>query len=58
MKWLRAMQSNLCWPIIEVPSVERPISLHFRLMWMMGIWAASVSVLLLIAYVLRWVIAR
>ncbi|GEM_PF-6453007 len=57
MKWLRASHSKPRWPTIQTPSDSQLASLAIRLLWMLGIWTASVLVLLLIAYGLRWVIA-
>ena len=56
MKRLRAERSVPCLPNTAVPNDERQAPLRVRLMWMVGIWAASILVLLVIAYVLRWVL--
>jgi hypothetical protein len=47
----------LSWPAIAAPKPEEPLPpLWQRLAWMAGIWAASVTVLLLVAQLLRWVL--
>ena len=45
------------WPVI-IPSRSEELRspLWIRLLWMSGIWAASIAVLLVIAMVLRWVL--
>ena len=47
------------WPDIRVPKDSEP-ALPFgkRLLWMAGIWAASILALLAIAMLLRLVLAR
>ncbi len=57
MKWRRAKPLELNWPTIRVPTDAQLAPLAIRLLWMLGIWAASVLLLLLIAYGLRAVIA-
>ena len=50
MKWPR-------WPAIAAPSPKSaPGPLWQRLLWLGGIWAASVGALLLVAMLLRWVL--
>jgi len=44
-----AKQAKLRWPRIAVPSDALLPPLYIRLLWMLGIWVASVSVLLVIA---------
>jgi len=55
VKRLFAKIPSLRWPAIAQPSNQPSKPLSARLLRMVGIWAASVSELLLIAYVLRWV---
>lgn len=58
MKWRRARRPSFQWPNVAVPPDERHAPLRVRLMWMVGIWAASISVLLIVAIVLRWVLKQ
>lgn len=45
------------WPQITAPNPGEPLPpLWQRLAWMAGIWLASVSALLLVAQLLRWVL--
>ncbi len=53
MKWLRASHAKLRWPKIQVPTDTKLAPLYVRLVWMLGIWMASITVLALVAYVLR-----
>lgn len=54
MKLLR-----LSWPQINPPkSGDATPSLGKRLLWMAGIWLASVLALLAVALLLRWVLRR
>jgi hypothetical protein len=48
---------RLRWPAIETPAPGMPLPpLWHRLLWMALIWTGSVSVLLLVALLLRWVL--
>lgn len=45
------------WPDIIAPHTDEPLpTLWRRLLWMAGIWTASVVALLLIAMMIRWVL--
>jgi len=47
----------LRWPAIAVARPDEPSPpLWSRLMWMVGIWVASITALLVVAMVLRWVL--
>jgi hypothetical protein len=47
----------LRWPVITADRLdELQAPLWSRLLWMAGIWAASIAVLLVIAMGLRWVL--
>ncbi|MET3495270.1 DUF2474 family protein [Variovorax boronicumulans] len=47
----------LRWPAIATPRPGAPLPpLRARLIWMLGIWAASIAVLLLVAVLLRMVL--
>ncbi len=48
---------RLRWPeIADVPRDETPQPLWRRLLWMAGIWAATIGVLLLVSMLLRLVL--
>ncbi len=45
------------WPAIAAARPDEPLPpLWSRLMWMVGIWVASITALLVVAMVLRWVL--
>lgn len=47
------------WPAITAAHPDEPLqTLWVRLLWMVGIWAASITALLAVALVLRWVLKR
>lgn len=48
---------KLPWPAIAAKHSDEPLSpLWTRLLWLVGIWATSVTALLAVAMVLRWVL--
>ena len=50
---------RLSWPQIILPKPGDAMpSLGKRLLWMAGIWVASVLALLAVALLLRWVLGR
>jgi hypothetical protein len=47
----------LRWPAITAKGPDEPLSpLWRRLLWMAGIWLASIAILSAVAMVLRWVL--